>query len=141
MAPLTSTPKREALKYILRAPFGEGLGRFAKSYFVNIDIINSSMSRHKHHLPLLIEVISFVISVCLIVVGFLLPPAGVIDGSVITAVGELLAFGVLAKAIDTIEDGRSAHINTGHTSISIGAKDPDHDSNNPNDNNINNERI
>lgn len=96
---------------------------------------------HRLTLTFIIEVVSFAVSVCLIVVGFLLPPAGVIDGSVITAVGELLAFGVLAKAIDTIEDGRAAHINTGHTSISIGAKDPDHDSNNPNDNNINNERI
>lgn len=96
---------------------------------------------HRLTLTFIIEVVSFAVSVCLIVVGFLLPPAGVIDGSVITAVGELLAFGVLAKVIDTIEDGRSPHINTGHTSISIGAKDPDHDSNNPNDNNINNERI
>lgn len=97
--------------------------------------------KKRNKLAVIIEIVSFVISVCLIVVGFLLPPAGVIDGSVITAVGELLAFGVLAKAIDTIEDGRAAHINTGHTSISIGAKAPDHDSNNPNDNNINNERI
>lgn len=96
---------------------------------------------HRLTLTFIIEVVSFAVSVCLIVVGFLLPPAGVIDGSVITAVGELLAFGVLAKAIDTIEDGRAAHINTGHTSISIGAKEPDHDNNTPNDNNINNERI
>lgn len=76
---------------------------------------------HKMNLATIIQVVSFVISVGLIVVGFLLPPVGVIDGSVITAVGELLAAGVIAKALNTIDKGRAAHISTGHTTIHIGA--------------------
>ena len=36
--------------------------------------------------------ITFAISIGLIITGFILPPTGVIDGSVITAVGELLGF-------------------------------------------------
>ena len=38
--------------------------------------------------------ITFALSVLLIVSGFLIPPTGVIDGSVLTAVGELLMFSV-----------------------------------------------
>ena len=41
--------------------------------------------------------LTLAISLLLIVGGFLLPPMGIIDGSVLTAVGELLMFGVLAQ--------------------------------------------
>ena len=41
--------------------------------------------------------LTFAISLLLIIGGFLLPPMGIIDGSVLTAVGELLMFGVLAQ--------------------------------------------
>ncbi len=37
------------------------------------------------------------VSIALIVGGFLVPPLGIIDGSVLTAVGELLAFATLAQ--------------------------------------------
>ena len=36
-------------------------------------------------------------SIALVVVGFVVPPFGFIDGSVLTAVGELLAFAALAQ--------------------------------------------
>ena len=41
-------------------------------------------------------IICLSVSVAMIVGGFFVPPLGVIDGSVITAVGELLAFAALA---------------------------------------------
>ena len=50
------------------------------------------------------------ISIALIVGGFLLPPTGIIDGSVLTAVGELLMFGVIAqipRILDAVRNGKS----------------------------------
>lgn len=41
--------------------------------------------------------VSFIISVALIVAGFLIPPTGIIDGSVLTAVGLLLGFSTIHK--------------------------------------------
>ena len=40
------------------------------------------------------------VSVVLIVVGFFMPPVGVIDGRVLTAVGLLLLFAVVARIAD-----------------------------------------
>lgn len=39
--------------------------------------------------------VTFGVSAALIVVGFIIPPTGIIDGSVLTAVGELFAFATL----------------------------------------------
>lgn len=53
--------------------------------------------------------ITLVISIGLIVGGFLVPPLGVIDGSVITSVGLLLMFAVVAQVPDilrTIREGK-----------------------------------
>lgn len=50
------------------------------------------------------------ISIALIVGGFLLPPTGIIDGSVLIAVGELLMFGVIAqipRILDAVRNGKS----------------------------------
>ena len=43
------------------------------------------------------------VSIALIVGGFLVPPLGIIDGSVLTAVGELLAFATLAQVPQTFK--------------------------------------
>ena len=43
--------------------------------------------------------VTLVVSICLIVGGFFVTPPGVIDGSVITSVGLLLMFAVLAKCL------------------------------------------
>lgn len=40
---------------------------------------------------------TLVVSILLLVGGFLCPPTGVVDGSVLTAVGLLLAFALLAQ--------------------------------------------
>lgn len=60
------------------------------------------------------------VSIGLIVGGFLVPPTGVIDGSVLKAVGELLAFPALAFAMRAIELGYDVRLAHGHTSVTIG---------------------
>ena len=63
--------------------------------------------------------ITFALSVLLIVSGFLIPPTGVIDGSVLTAVGELLMFSVIARIPEAIKAGKSVKIQKGVSSIEI----------------------
>ena len=61
----------------------------------------------------------FFVSVGLIVGGFFVPPMGVIDGSVLTAVGELLLFPTLLYGYRAIELGLRVKFQKGETSIEI----------------------
>ena len=63
--------------------------------------------------------ISFVLSVVLTVGGFLCPPIGSIDGSVLTAVGMLLMFSVIEKIPEAIKIGKSLKIVKGDFSAEI----------------------
>jgi hypothetical protein len=63
--------------------------------------------------------ISFVLSVVLTVGGFLCPPIGSIDGSVLTAVGMLLMFSVIEKIPEAIKAGKSVKIVKGDFSAEI----------------------
>lgn len=66
--------------------------------------------------------ITLAISLLLITGGFLLPPMGVIDSSVLTAVGELLMFGVLAQVphlIEAARNGRSIRLQKGDFSAEV----------------------
>ena len=67
----------------------------------------------------LVTAICFFISVALLIAGFLLPPMGVIDGSVLTAVGELLLFPVIIYGFRAIELGLEVKIQKGDTSVEI----------------------
>ena len=58
-------------------------------------------------------------AVGLIVGGFFVPPMGVIDGSILTAAGELLGFAALAVGAQAIQDGRKAVIKHKDTQIDI----------------------
>lgn len=55
-------------------------------------------------------------SIILMVTGFLLPPPGVIDGSVLSAAGELFGFATLAQ-LPSIIHGRNVKIEHGNTTI------------------------
>jgi hypothetical protein len=59
------------------------------------------------------------VSVGLVVGGFFVPPMGVIDGSCLTAVGELLLFPTILYAYRAIELGLTVKFNHGDTSIEI----------------------
>lgn len=77
----------------------------------------------------IVTAICFVISVLLIIAGFLIPPMGVIDGSVLTAVGELLLFPVVIYGFRAIELGLEVKIQKGDTSVEIHKDDGDGDQN------------
>ena len=62
------------------------------------------------------------VSIVLIVCGFLLPPMGIIDGSVLTAVGLLLMFGVLAQVpvlTEAAQHGKRIKLTKGDSSIEV----------------------
>lgn len=62
---------------------------------------------------------TFVISVGLILTSFFLPPQGVIEPSVLAAVGELVGFATLAVVIDGIEKGKRVSFNKGDVSMTV----------------------
>lgn len=55
-----------------------------------------------------------------------MPPMGVVDGSVLTAVGLLLVFALLAQLPTILESAGYAKITAGNTTIEI-SKDEDHE--------------
>jgi sugar phosphate permease len=67
----------------------------------------------------LVAGVCFIISICLLVGGFLMPPQGVIDGSVLAAVGELLICPVIVYGFRAIELGMEVKITKGNTSVEI----------------------
>lgn len=67
---------------------------------------------------------NLVISILLIVGGFLVPPVGIIDGSVLTAVGLLLMFSVIEKIPEAIKAGKNIKVQKGDSSVVISANEP-----------------
>ena len=70
--------------------------------------------------------VTLAVSLLLITGGFLLPPMGIIDSSVLTAVGELLMFGVMAQVphlIDAAKNGKSIRLQKGDYSAEVSSKE------------------
>ena len=63
--------------------------------------------------------VCFFVSVGMVVGGFLVPPMGVIDGSVLTASGELLLFPTLLYAFRALELGYKVKFSKGDTSVEL----------------------
>ena len=76
--------------------------------------------------------ICFFVSVGLIVGGFFVPPMGVIDGSCLTAVGELLLFPTLLYGFRAVELGLRGTFQKGETSIEISKQKNEIDPSNEN---------
>ena len=56
----------------------------------------------------------------------MLPPMGIIDASVLTAVGELLMFGALAQVpalISAAKNGKSIKVTRGNSSIEVSSSE------------------
>lgn len=70
-------------------------------------------------------VICFFVSVGLMIGGFFVPPMGVIDGSVLTAVGELLLFPTLLYAYRALKLGYEVKFQKGETSIEVHKNEED----------------
>lgn len=66
--------------------------------------------------------LTLTVSVLLVIGGFFVPPMGVIDGSVLQAVGLLLAFGSVSMLPDIIRSSKHAKITTGSTTIEVSRK-------------------
>ena len=64
-----------------------------------------------------------VVAIGLIVGGFVVPPTGVIDGSVLTAVGELFAFAALSVGANAIRLGYDLKFIKGDTTINLNNND------------------
>ncbi len=62
------------------------------------------------------------VSVLLIIGGFFVPPIGVIDGSVLSAVGLLLMFATIEKVPEAIASGRNIKLQKGDSSVEISGK-------------------
>ena len=67
--------------------------------------------------------VCFVLCAGLIIAGFWVPPMGSIDGSVLTAVGEMFAFPTLWTVWHAIDKGIDAKVKLGKTELSIGDLD------------------
>lgn len=78
----------------------------------NQEITRSALCR-------VIFIVCLATSVMLIVAGFIVPPMGEIDGSVLTAVGELLLFPTIAYGARAIELGYDFKIRKNDTNIEI----------------------
>ena len=59
------------------------------------------------------------VALALIIGGFFVPPMGVIDGSVLTAVGELIVFPALAFGMRAVELGYDLKLSHGDTALHI----------------------
>lgn len=64
-------------------------------------------------------IVSFLVSVGLIIGGFFVPPMGIIDGSVLTAIGELILFPTLLYAFRAFELGTKVKVQHGDTTIEL----------------------
>lgn len=74
----------------------------------------------------LINFVCFVISIILVVIGFVLPPTGEIDNSVLIAVGELGFFATLSRIpelIRSLKNGASVDVTFGDKNIHIEGAD------------------
>ncbi len=67
--------------------------------------------------------LSFFVSVGLMVGGFFAPPIGTIDGSVLTAVGELLLFPTLLYAFRALELGYKIKFSKGDVNVELNQKE------------------
>ena len=59
-------------------------------------------------------------AIAFLVAGFLVPPLGAINPTVLTGVGEIFAFGVLGTVIKAINNGVSAKLQHNNTSLTVG---------------------
>lgn len=66
--------------------------------------------------------ICLVTSICLLIASFLVPPTGVIDGSVLTGVGELFGFATLGT-LPSLVKGRSVELKHGNTTLNLSDDD------------------
>lgn len=90
---------------------------------MKIEVKEKGDGTRTYWLSRLTFLVSFFVSVGLIVGGFFTPPMGIIDGSLLTAIGELLLFPTLLYAFRALELGYKFKFSKGDTSIEVHKKD------------------
>ena len=71
----------------------------------------------------IIAIIMALVAIGLVIAGFLVPPLGVIDGSVLTAVGEIVFLVTIFFIWDCVTKGKIAKIKKGDLEASISDND------------------
>ena len=71
----------------------------------------------------IIAVIMALVAIGLVIAGFIVPPLGVIDGSVLTAVGEIVFLVTIFFVWDCVTKGKIAKIKKGDLEASISDND------------------
>ena len=71
----------------------------------------------------IIAIIMALVAIGLVIAGFLVPPLGVIDGSVLTAVGEIVFLVTIFFVWDCVTKGKIAKIKKGDLEASISDND------------------
>lgn len=66
--------------------------------------------------------VCLIASVIMLTAGFIVPPTGIIDGSVLTAVGELFGFATLAT-LPSVIHGRQVELKHGETQLTLSDDD------------------
>lgn len=72
---------------------------------------------------LIFAILMALVAVMLIVVGFVLPPTGQVDGSVLTAVGEIIFIIMIFFIWDCVSKGKIAKLKKGDIEASISDND------------------
>ena len=72
---------------------------------------------------LIIAIVLALVAITLIIAGFLVPPLGIIDGSVLTAVGEIVFLVTIFFVWDCVTKGKIAKIKKGDLEASISDND------------------
>ena len=83
--------------------------------------INAKLMLHKQYMVAFW--ITLCISIALIVGGFFVPPLGSIDGSILTAIGELFLWPALAFGAKALSEGMKAKFKKGDTTLEVGESD------------------
>lgn len=85
--------------------------------------MNSSVNYLLKNKYFIISIIMALVAIGLVIAGFLVPPLGVIDGSVLTAVGEIVFLVTIFFVWDCVTKGKIAKIKKGDIEASISDND------------------
>ena len=83
--------------------------------------LNNKLMLHKQYMVAFW--ITLCISIALIIGGFFVPPLGSIDGSILTAIGELFLWPALAFGAKALSEGKKAKFKKGDTTLEVGELD------------------
>lgn len=72
-------------------------------------------------------IITLITSIALAVAGFIIPPTGIVDGSVITVIGLLEFYAVIAQIPHLMQRGSNITISKGNARIDVNNTSKQHD--------------